>query len=131
MPLPRTQENSLLGLDPHTTYPALSLALPFPSVEIYQQTHVENLQETKFADLDPSLTLGFYCRNKEEFDAFCRHYTTPANITSVHSSNVQLFSIEYAAPSISCMDVGNDSGEDELMKGNEEENDDDDDFVFI
>ena len=129
MPLPRTQENSLLGLDPHTTYPALSLALPFPSVEIYQQTHVENLQETKFADLDPSLTLGFYCRNKEDFDSFCRHYTTPANFTSAHSSNVQLFSIEYAAPNISCMDVGNDSEEDELMKGHEEE--DDEDFVFI
>ena len=124
----RIRESSLLGLDPHTTYPALSLARPFPSVEEYQQTHVEDLQETKFTDLDPSLTLGFYFRNKVEFDAFCKHYTTPASITSGHSSNVQLFSVEFAAPDVSCMDVGNQSDDGELNNGDEE---DDDDFVFL
>ena len=134
----RTNTNSLLGLDPHTTYPALSLANPFPSVEEFQRIHIEDLQETKFTQLDPSLTLGFYFRNKEEFDAFCYHYSTspPGSMippSSYSSGHVQLFSIEYAAPDISCVDVENDSDEGTgLHNGfNDDDDDDDDDFVFI
>ena len=90
-----SSSDCLLGLDPHTTYPAIHLAPPFPSVEIFQQTHVEELQETKASDLDPSLTLGFYFRNKDEFDVFCNYYksSTKSSAGKGHSVGVQLFSI--------------------------------------
>ena len=34
-----------------------------------------DLQETRFSELDPSLTLGFYFKEQDEFDAFCSHYS--------------------------------------------------------
>lgn len=61
----------LLGLDPHSTLPNTSLAEPFPSADFMTQTQVSELQMLDMTLLDPSVSLAFYFRNREEFLSFC------------------------------------------------------------
>lgn len=61
----------LLGLDPHSTLPNTSLSEPFPSAEFMIQTQVSELQMLDMTLLDPSVSLAFYFRNREEFLSFC------------------------------------------------------------
>lgn len=59
--------SSLLGLDPHTTFPAPAEEF-FPTEEYLEQIHVDEMDRVDIHRLDPSLTLGFYFRAKDEFD---------------------------------------------------------------
>lgn len=41
-------------------------------MSVSRQIHIENLQEMEFTDLDPSIAVAFYFREREEFESFCR-----------------------------------------------------------
>jgi len=63
---------TFLGLDPHTVFHAAPPdALPFPPPELVAQVHVDELDTLDATRLDPSLTLAFYFRTREEFTQFC------------------------------------------------------------
>jgi len=122
--------NCFVGLDPHTVLPAMTLADPFPSPDLFQQTHMGDLQETRFSELDPSLTLGFYFKEQDEFDAFCSHYSCKSNKILCCGDTIidsQLFSVEFTAPDLSSLDLGGTFD----GFGDEEDNDSDGDYVLI
>jgi Peptidase family C54 len=61
----------LLGLDPHTVYPNIPQEDPFPTKDVIAQLHVDKLESLHVSRLDPSLSLAFYFRDREEFEGFC------------------------------------------------------------
>lgn len=87
--------------------------------------------------LDPSIGLGFYFRNKEEFNDFCtetRSKQTTQSQTSVPPSNskviepVNLYNVEYAPPTYDFSAF--DDGDDDVMCAGDR-NDGDDEYVFL
>lgn len=61
------QSNALLYLDPHVLQPAAS------SENDWSTFKGDTLRALPVANIDPSLALGFYCRNVEDFDSLCQH----------------------------------------------------------
>ncbi|CAI2168873.1 9947_t:CDS:2 [Funneliformis geosporum] len=67
-----TQGDDLLYLDPHHSRPALELkAIQEFTEEEMSTFHCDTLRKIPISQLDPSMLLGFYCRNGEEFENFC------------------------------------------------------------
>ncbi|CAE7578876.1 unnamed protein product, partial [Symbiodinium microadriaticum] len=118
--------DSLLGLDPHTVYSNPSLRDPFPSDEHMGQMHQE-LDELVFSQLDPSLALGFYFRNREEFLAFCNDITA-SNEQKVAAGITPLFSIQYSPPDTEFLKGDMFSGGSDDEDG---ERDPEDEYVFV
>ncbi|ELR19150.1 cysteine protease, putative [Acanthamoeba castellanii str. Neff] len=68
------QDDYVFYLDPHTVQPAPR----FPEVgdvpaseDVYDTFHCSAPLRLPIRDIDPSLCLAFYCRNREDFDDFC------------------------------------------------------------
>ena len=115
------KENALLGLDPHTVYPAPDTSADaFPAQELLRQIHVEEADRVDFSRLDPSAAAAFYFRNRVEFDAFCAEWVEGLG------KECTFFSIQQLAPSYvsGARAYGNDWNDDDA-------NDDDDDYVLI
>lgn len=122
----------LLGLDPHVVHYAMSVAQPFPSPELFQEVHVEDLEEMRIEDLDPSMTIAYYFKDEEDFAAFCAHYhqrsggNRPHSVDSVGGSGGErevvrqpLFSVEHSPPSLAALcsfddDDDNKEGDDNI-----------------
>lgn len=86
----------------------------------------QELEELPFAQLDPSLALGFYFRNREEFSAFCNDIKV-TNEQKQAAGIVPLFSVQYAPPNTDFL------GED-MFGGSDNEggqSDPEDEYVFI
>ena len=103
----------------------------FPSDEFCNQIHSERIDEVDFKSLDPSLTLGYYFRNKDEFDAFCTDLQI-VNQEKVSRKERPLFTIDFAPPPGPGLAYGYDDELDQsLNEGTGENDDDDDEYVFI
>ena len=83
-----------------------------------EQMHQE-LEELAFSQLDPSLALGFYFRNREEFLTFCDDITA-SNEQKAAAGITPLFSVQYSPPDTEflggdmfCGGSDNEEGEDE------------------
>lgn len=62
------QDESLFYLDPHQVSSAVDMShVPFDT----STYHCQAIHMLSVKELDPSLTIGFYCRNARDFDAFC------------------------------------------------------------
>ena len=101
---------TLLGLDPHTVYGS-AVVTPdvFPEESLLQQLHSENnLTEMSINKLDPSLAIGFYFRDRQEFDAFCESVAcggrSPKGEESAPLFNMQHVRATYAAGNFDDMD---------------------------
>jgi len=81
--------DELLGLDPHTVFrnPPPSPCRPHPNPnpaalhEYISQVHVResrDLVRLPFSQLDPSLAVGLYFRDRDEFEVFCEQTRTRA-----------------------------------------------------
>ncbi|CAH1761371.1 5078_t:CDS:10 [Entrophospora sp. SA101] len=63
------QDDDLLYLDPHFVRPVINLnkSTEFP-IEDYHSTIVRAMD---ISEMDPSMLLGFLCKNRQDFDDFC------------------------------------------------------------
>lgn len=99
--------------------------LNFPTDEYCNQLHSERIDEVDFKSLDPSLTLGYYFRTRDEFDQFY------ADLHMVNQSKLArkerpLFTIDIAPPPRPGL-VYDDNNDDEDKSVSK----DDDEYVFI
>lgn len=82
--------DKLLGMDPHVTYECPSpwqstlSQDTFPSDKLLKEIHVENLQEMDFSQLDPSVAIAFYFRDRDEFDSFCKDKAEHTEVLEKH-----------------------------------------------
>ena len=90
--LPSTSA-SLSSAPTHAAGTGVKGKYKFPTPELLSQLHVEKLDEVDVKQLDPSLTIGFYFRNEEEFMAFVKQ--TKKNIELKVSRGITpLYTIE-------------------------------------
>ncbi|KAI9255469.1 hypothetical protein BY458DRAFT_461724 [Sporodiniella umbellata] len=86
-------EEDLIYLDPHYSRPALetkSLAEYTP--EDFATYHCPLPRKIPLAQIDPSMLIGFYCRNQQAFDEFCW------TMTKVSKENSAIITIQTQAP---------------------------------
>lgn len=109
------QDERLFYLDPHTVQPAVALKhdLRVDSSSF----HCRLVASLPAGSIDPSLAIGFYCRDKEDFEAFwqaaCRLAAGPC----------PLFSCGDNPPDYSALSLGEDrssEGEDEAQEEGED-----------
>uniref|UniRef100_A0A8C4NKR4 Cysteine protease n=1 Tax=Eptatretus burgeri TaxID=7764 RepID=A0A8C4NKR4_EPTBU len=63
------QDDHIIYLDPHCCQPFVETSQKDFSVESY---HCCSPRKTAFSKLDPSCTLGFYCKTRDDFFLFCQ-----------------------------------------------------------
>ena len=62
-----SQADMLFYMDPHETQAAVDMSQPFSPISF----HCPEPRRIAIADLDPSLTIGFYCRTFADFEDLC------------------------------------------------------------
>lgn len=90
-----TNENNLVFLDPHTTQPTTAFNTKDEiDIDLDKSYHCGMPSRMSFSLLDPSLALGFVCRNKSEFNDLCQ------KVRAQESSRdgLPLFSIVHSFP---------------------------------
>lgn len=101
----------------------------FPTDEFLNQIHSERIDEIDYRSLDPSLTLGYYFRNREEFDSFCVDMQL-INKEKLAKKIRPLFTIDFAPPVNSPRTYGYEDEED-FDTTHKDAEDEDDEYVFI
>jgi len=87
------QDSLLFYLDPHVNIPA---AVDMSDIPFDTSTyHTDVIRNMKMADIDPSIGLGFYCRNRKDFDDFC------SRVEKLNGSDIQLIAVQESRPSYS------------------------------
>ncbi|KAI8646207.1 hypothetical protein BD408DRAFT_410377 [Parasitella parasitica] len=87
------QGDDLIYLDPHFSRPALETkSLSQYTNEDFSTYHCTIPRKIPISNLDPSMMLGFYCRDRQELDLFCDQIKM---ISQKHSA---IFSIQQSAP---------------------------------
>ncbi|CEP17831.1 hypothetical protein [Parasitella parasitica] len=87
------QGDDLIYLDPHFSRPALETKrLSQYTNEDFSTYHCTIPRKISISNLDPSMMLGFYCRNQKELDLFCDQ------IKSISQKHSAIFSIQQSAP---------------------------------
>ncbi|RKO89062.1 hypothetical protein BDK51DRAFT_24259 [Blyttiomyces helicus] len=91
--------NNLIYLDPHFLRPAVEVKDPASySLEDLASFHCDTVRTTAISNVDPSLVIGFYCKDRADFEEFC-------NVAqSISLGKTPLFSIEQKMPSFDEMD---------------------------
>lgn len=79
------QDDHLIYLDPHTT-----------QKKSFRQSsyHSREPLRMRFSDIDPSLAIGFMCKDKKDFDEFCQHALKLAKFKA------PIWSTSYSRPSL-------------------------------
>ncbi|CAB4424370.1 unnamed protein product [Rhizophagus irregularis] len=112
-----TQGDDLFYLDPHHSRPALELkAIQEFTEEEMATFHCDTLRKIPISQLDPSMLLGFYCQNSEEFENFCNL------VEEIGKDHMPVFTIEQEEP-VYNSDVDFISEDDELGNSEKEEED--------
>ncbi|EXX66020.1 hypothetical protein RirG_127800 [Rhizophagus irregularis DAOM 197198w] len=78
--------------------------------------HCDTLRKIPISQLDPSMLLGFYCQNSEEFENFCNL------VEEISKDHMPVFTIEQEEP-VYNSDVDFISEDDELGNSEKEEED--------
>lgn len=64
------QGNQVLYLDPHQVQQVCLVSRDNPKADT-STYHCSNVRQMSLSAIDPSLALGFYCRNREDFEDLC------------------------------------------------------------
>jgi hypothetical protein len=97
---------------------------------------VENLEETPFSDLDPSLSIGFYFKTRSEFTDFCTFYGNSLNLNNLTSKSkvknkrYALFSIEQYPPDMKYCD-NNVNKDFDISDEENNEKDIEEEYIFL
>ena len=132
-------KTTLYGLDPHTVQPALLISSSIEQDEQYFLKHQQscscpNPTEMDVKRMDPSLALGFYCKDRHDFNELCKSFpafTTTKATTLNNNKEPELFLIadkspNYCAVSSNLLDHSDDDEEDDEIG-----DDHDDEYIFI
>mmetsp|Transcript_7475 Transcript_7475/g.31655 ORF Transcript_7475/g.31655 Transcript_7475/m.31655 type:complete len:380 (+) Transcript_7475:594-1733(+) len=93
-----SQGEKLFYLDPHQVAPTVDMSrVPFDT----SSYHCNAIHMLSVKELDPSLTIGFYCRNSRDFDAFC----DSAKEAESQMGGTHLFGIAQTRPQYGSSDV--------------------------
>ncbi|KAG1175695.1 hypothetical protein G6F70_002525 [Rhizopus microsporus] len=87
------QGDELIYLDPHYSRPALETkSLSQYTKEDFNTYHCTIPRKIHISSIDPSMLIGFYCRNAKEFDSLCEQ------ITQMSKEYSPIISVEQSAP---------------------------------
>ncbi|KAH9782423.1 cysteine protease ATG4a [Citrus sinensis] len=82
------QEESAIYLDPHDVQPVINIGKD--DLEADTSTyHSDVIRHIHLDSIDPSLAIGFYCRDKDDFDDFCAR----ASKLAEESNGAPLFTV--------------------------------------
>ncbi|KAG1451346.1 hypothetical protein G6F56_008109 [Rhizopus delemar] len=85
--------DELIYLDPHHSRPALETKhLSQYTKEEFATYHCSTPRKIRLSSIDPSMMVGFYCRNMREFDLLCQQ------IEKISKNHTPIVSIEQSAP---------------------------------
>nr|AAC23418.1 unknown protein [Arabidopsis thaliana] len=104
------QEDKGFYLDPHEVQQVVTVNKETPDVDT-SSYHCNVLRYVPLESLDPSLALGFYCRDKDDFDDFCLRALKLAE----ESNGAPLFTVTQTHTAINQSNYGfaDDDSEDE------------------
>ncbi|KAG8661491.1 cysteine protease ATG4 isoform X2 [Manihot esculenta] len=64
------QDDSAFYLDPHDVQPVVNISRDYTEADT-SSYHCDIIRHIPLDSIDPSLAIGFYCRDKDDFDEFC------------------------------------------------------------
>jgi len=98
--------SKLFGLDPHTVQTAPHRQMVTTNVgtrvrviafteEYLRSVHTKNPDEIAMSRMDPSMALGFYCRDRADFESLC---SSLAKWKEQHEGIPEMFTVEDSVP---------------------------------
>ncbi|TPX53176.1 hypothetical protein SeMB42_g00952 [Synchytrium endobioticum] len=85
--------DQLIFLDPHLMRPTVEVKdLESYTIDDISSYHCSNVRLASITSVDPSLVIGFYCKNEENFQELC------TRCQRISHGNTPLFTIEEASP---------------------------------
>ncbi|XP_038680587.1 cysteine protease ATG4-like isoform X1 [Tripterygium wilfordii] len=84
------QDDNAFYLDPHDVQPTVNISRDDLQADT-SSYHSDLIQHIPLDSIDPSLAIGFYCRDKDDFDDFCRRASKLAD----ESSGAPLFTVSH------------------------------------
>ena len=90
---------------------------------------MEILEETPFSDLDPSLSIGFYFKTRNQFSDFCTFYGNSGNLNN-QTAKYALFSIERYPPDMMYCD-NNINKDFDISDEENNEKDIEEEYIFL
>ncbi|CAO2838330.1 unnamed protein product [Amaranthus hypochondriacus] len=82
------QDENAFYLDPHEVQPVVNIMKDQAEVDT-SSFHSNVIRQIHLESIDPSLAIGFYCRDKDDFDDFCSRASSLAN----ESNGAPLFTV--------------------------------------
>ncbi|XAR72207.1 hypothetical protein NMG60_11018772 [Bertholletia excelsa] len=82
------QDEEAFFLDPHDVQPVVDISHDNLEADT-SSYHCNIVRHISFDSIDPSLAIGFYCRDKDDFDDFCERASKLAD----HSNGAPLFTV--------------------------------------
>ncbi|KAL8151304.1 hypothetical protein V2J09_021112 [Rumex salicifolius] len=120
------QDEMAFYLDPHETQQVVKINMDDPEVDTVSY-HSNVVRHFPLDSIDPSLAIGFYCKDKDDFDDLCSRASKLANgsngapLFTVTQTHHPENSTNQPNPLPSAQDVGEDDALNMLAKGNEDE----------
>ncbi|KAJ6802148.1 cysteine protease ATG4B-like [Iris pallida] len=87
------QDDKALYLDPHEVQPAVELKRDNLEADT-SSYHCSNVRNLPLDQIDPSLAIGFYCRDKDDFEDLCSR----ASALGEKSNGAPLFTVTQCQP---------------------------------
>lgn len=107
------QDDEAFYLDPHDVQPVCSISTDNLDSDT-SSYHCNVIRRIPLDSLDPSLAIGFYCRDKDDFDDFCSRASKLAD----DSSGAPLFTVAQTHSTPKPVGHSGDSTEGGIVEGN-------------